>query len=203
LLLTLGMIAKTFGKQLSSPTNATIIITSYVIFTPILYSIKHRRPLTPLIMVTAVLAFSGVVIISFDGLLLLNRGDVMLVIGVLMFSFHFIQLKSAAHFDTSLSLATIQLFTMTLLSCVFLPFLRSSMHFDGFVFIIYLGIVSSGFAFFLQNYGQKLVTSSSVSVIMTFEAIFGVVASIIFFKEFLSFQLFVSAFFTNWFGLYT
>ncbi len=194
LFLSLGMLSQAFGQQLSSPTNAAIIITSYVIFTPIIYSFKHRRPLSTLVLGAAIISFFGVLIISYEGSLLLNPGDVILVVGALMFSFHFIQLESIAHFDDSLSLATIQLFTMSLLSGVMMPLVRIPIQSEGFVFIAYLGLVSSGLAFFLQNYGQKLVTSSSASVIMTFEAIFGVIASIVFFKEYLSFRLFIGAF---------
>ncbi len=192
--LSAGMILQIFGQLMSTPSKAAIIITSYVIFTPILYSIKQRRPLTRLVFVASTLAFMGVVIISYDGGFSFLIGDVILVLGALMFAFHFIQLEKNAKFDDAISLSIIQLLTMSILMSCVLPFLSYNFAFNGFIYVAYLGVVSSGLAFFLQNYGQKLVTSSSASVIMTFEAIFGVVASILVFQSVLSFKLFIGAF---------
>lgn len=43
--------------------------------------------------------------------------------------------------------------------------------------MLYIGLISSGVAFFLQTFGQKSLESSVASIILTFEAIFGVLGS--------------------------
>jgi len=180
--LTLGFIGQTYGQAISGPANAAFITAMYVIFVPIIGTIWYKDKIHPLVIVTSITAFIGVALISVQGSLRVNVGDVLLLGGALFFAVHIVKLSQLSHFNDSLSLTTIQLFTMSAISSTFLLFTSTNFTLSGLYYVLYIGLISSGIAFFLQTFGQKAVTSSVASIILTFEAIFGVLGSAIVFK---------------------
>ena len=52
--------------------------------------------------------------------------------------------------------------------------------------MLYLGLFSTLLGFLLQNVCQKYVRASTASLLLSFEAVFGVLCSIIFLKEYLT-----------------
>lgn len=180
--LTLGFVGQTYGQAISGPANAAFITAMYVIFVPIIGTIWYKDKIHPLVIVTSIIAFIGVALISVQGSLRVNVGDVWLLGGALFFAVHIVKLSQLSHFNDSLSLTTIQLFTMSAISSTFLLFTSTNFTLSGLYYVLYIGLISSGIAFFLQTFGQKSVTSSVASIILTFEAIFGVLGSAIVFK---------------------
>lgn len=181
-ILTFGFVGQTYGQSISGPANAAFITAMYVIFVPFICTIWYKDKIHPLVIVASMTAFIGVALISVQGTLRVNVGDIWLLGGALFFAVHIIKLSQLSHFNDSLSLTTIQLFTMSAISSTFLLFTSTNFTYSGLYYVLYVGLISSGIAFFLQTFGQKSVASSVASIILTFEAIFGVLGSAIVFK---------------------
>lgn len=186
LYLTLAFAFQTYGQALSGASNAAFITALYVIFTPIILSIRNRKMMPKLVMFAAFVSMVGVGLISIQGDFRWQIGDVYLVLGAWMFAVHILQLEKLAHYDDALSITTIQLFTMGVVSMAFALVMNVSVPSSGYGYVVYCGLISSGIAFFLQTFGQKHVPSSTASIIMTFEAIFGVIGAMVFLHEVLS-----------------
>jgi drug/metabolite transporter (DMT)-like permease len=154
----------------------------YVIFVPIIGALWYKHKITPIVVLTSITAFIGVALISVQGSIRINIGDIWLLAGAIFFAVHIIRLSQLSRFNDSLSLTTIQLFTMSAISSTFLLFTDTNFTSSGLYYVLYIGLISSGIAFFLQTFGQKSVASSVASIILTFEAIFGVLGSAIVFK---------------------
>ncbi|MBS3991891.1 MAG: DMT family transporter [Erysipelothrix sp.] len=180
--LTLGFVGQTYGQALSGPANASFITAMYVIFVPIIGALWYKHKITPIVVLTSITAFIGVALISVQGSIRINIGDIWLLGGAIFFAVHIIRLSQLSRFNDSLSLTTIQLFTMSAISSTFLLFTDTNFTSSGLYYVLYIGLISSGIAFFLQTFGQKSVASSVASIILTFEAIFGVLGSAIVFK---------------------
>lgn len=192
--MSLGFLAQTYGQAMSGPANAAFITALYVLFTPMIVSVVSKTRLKNMVFVSAIIAFIGVSLISVNESLRFALGDIILVVGAFMFAVHIVKLGEIGHYDDALSITTIQLFTMSFLSFLTFPMINVEVRAVGLVSIFYVGIISSGVAFFLQTFGQKLVPSSNASVIMTFEAIFGVIGAILFFNELISMQVIFGGF---------
>ena len=192
--MSLGFVAQTYGQAMSGPANAAFITALYVIFTPLIVSIASKTKVKKMVMAAALLSFVGVSLISVNESLRFALGDIILVLGALMFAIHIVKLGEIGHYDDALSITTIQLFTMSGLAFITFPFIDVQLGWAGIESVIYIGLISSGIAFFLQTFGQKLVPSSNASVIMTFEAIFGVLGAVMFFNELLSLQVLLGGF---------
>jgi len=180
--LTLGFVGQTYGQAMSGPANASFITAMYVIFVPLIGSLWYKYKIHPWVILTSITAFAGVALISVQGSLQVNVGDIWLLAGAVFFAIHIIKLSQLSRFNDSLSLTTIQLFTMSAISSVFLLIFDINFSTSGLYYVLYIGLISSGIAFFLQTFGQKSVASSVASIILTFEAIFGVISSAIVFK---------------------
>ena len=57
--------------------------------------------------------------------------------------------------------------------------------------ILYLGLFSTMLGFLLQNVCQKIVRPSTTSLILSFEAVFGVLSSVIFLHEKITLRMFI------------
>jgi drug/metabolite transporter (DMT)-like permease len=188
--LSAAFVAQTYGQSLSGPANAAFITALYVIFTPFIYALKERKMVSGIVLVAAFASFVGVALISVRGSLSWQWGDFLLVVCAVLFAIHILQLEKMGHHDDALSITTIQLFVMGVLCVLFVPFLNVSVPSIGWGYVAYCGLVSSGIAFFLQTFGQKHVPSSAASIILTFEAIFGALGAVLFYRELFSLQMF-------------
>lgn len=180
--LTLGFVGQTFGQSLSGPTNTAFITALYVVFVPLIGSFWYQQKVKMHVIVASLFAFAGVVLISVQGEFVMHIGDLMLILGAIFFAIHIVKLGQLSIFNDSLSITTIQLFTLSAISSTFMIVNDTNFSLSGLYYVLYIGLISSGIAFFLQTYSQKSVESSVASILLTFEAIFGVLATAIVFN---------------------
>jgi drug/metabolite transporter (DMT)-like permease len=180
--LTLGFVGQTYGQALSGPANASFITAMYVIFVPLIGAVWYKYKISMWVILTSFTAFIGVALITVQGSLSVNVGDIWLLAGAIFFAVHIIKLSQLSRFNDSLSLTTIQLFTMSAISSTFMVITNTNFTSSGLYYVLYIGLISSGVAFFLQTFGQKSLESSVASIILTFEAIFGVIGSALVFS---------------------
>ena len=185
-------IVQTYGLVYTTPGKNAFLTASYVVMTPFLYwAYKKRRP-GKHNLVAAFLCLIGVGLISLNGSMNINIGDILTIICGVFYAIHIIIIDEQAGGKSIALLTAIQFAVAAVLTwipaLIFEPAIENIP--SGAVFsILFLGIVCTGICFLLQTYGQKNTPVSQAAILLTLESVFGTVASIIFYKEPMSIRL--------------
>ena len=129
---------------------------------------------------------------SLDGDLSVMPGDWLTLVGGVFFALH---IAFVARFNSdkdAVTLTLVQFFTAGVIcgaGSLCFETLPSSVPPAAWTEIIYLAVCGTAVAMLLQNVGQKYVSSSSAAIILSLEALFGVLFSVIFGYENLSVKL--------------
>ncbi|MGB7594137.1 MAG: DMT family transporter [Erysipelotrichaceae bacterium] len=182
-LMFLAFTLQTFGQQASSATNASFLTTLYVMFTPLLLFLITGKKIGVSTLIAGVLSLVATALLTLRGSMNLNFGDLLLIGCAVVFALHILVLEKTAYHDDALSLTVLQCLTMSAWSFLFSFFFKTTVPAQGWGFVAYCGIVSSGLAFFLQTYGQKYVDSAIAAILLTLEALFGALGAVLFLHE--------------------
>lgn len=180
-LMFIGLALQTYGQALSTVSNASFITVLYVVFIPIILWKKQRA--TGSIILAVILAVVGTAFLTLNGGFTFNIGDILLIGCAFTFALHIIFLGHVIRHNDLLSVAMIQSFTMGILGFIFAGFNGQSIPTTGWIYVIFIGIVSSGIAFFLQLYGQQRVSPTISGLILTLESLFGSLGAIFLLNE--------------------
>jgi len=185
-------IVQTYGLVYTTPGKNAFLTASYVVMTPFLYwAYKKRRP-GKHNLIAAFLCLIGVGLISLNGSMNINIGDILTIICGVFYAIHIIIIDEQAEGKSIALLTAIQFAVAAVLTwipaLIFEPAIENIP--SGAVFsILFLGIVCTGICFLLQTYGQKNTPVSQAAILLTLESVFGTIASIIFYKEPMSIRL--------------
>lgn len=179
---------QTYGLKYTTASKNAFITTLYVILVPFLHWFFNRKRPTANNIGAAVIAVFGLGLISLEGDLSINIGDLLTLFCGLFFAFHIVFVdRYTEHYDP-VRLTVIQMVVAAILSWILAPILEGAQDFTvikGSIFIglIYLGIFSTMICFLLQNVGQKHLSPNTSSIILSFEAVFGLGFSVVFLGE--------------------
>ena len=179
---------ETFGIANTSATNAGLIISLTIVFTPILDSATSGRPLPGSFVLAALLAIGGVALLAGNGVLQTpSFGDLLILIAAIVRAIHVTsmsKLGSTTPMD-SLHLTTVQLATCaTLFSAASLFFGDSIPHFlarldpGRAILLLYLVLACTVFAFLVQTWAVRRTSPSKVSLLLGTEPIWAAIIGI-------------------------
>ena len=171
-----GYALQTMGLAVTSASNSALITGMYVVLTPLIAAILHRRPPNPWVITAAIASFAGIYLLSDTDGLSLSRGDLLTLGCAVAFAFHIIALSRYAHRHPILPYTGVQLLVTAVLafpisavqSGVSLP--ASSVWPALLVTGLGVGIG----AFMLQVWAQTVVGPSTAAIILAAEPAFGV-----------------------------
>jgi drug/metabolite transporter (DMT)-like permease len=179
---------ETFGIAHTSATNAGLIISLTIVFTPILESIRARRRLPGKFFLAAVLAVIGVVLLAEHGAFRPpTLGDLLVLTAAIVRAIHVTSMHklTAGRPMDSLHLTTVQLATCAaLFSAASLFYGDSIPHFVGSldpargILFLYLVVVCTVFAFFVQTWSVRRTSPSRVSLLLGTEPIWAAIIGI-------------------------
>jgi drug/metabolite transporter (DMT)-like permease len=181
-------VLETFGIAHTSATNAGLIISLTIVFTPVLESVVTGRRLPGRFLVAGSTAVVGVVLLAGGGSLQPpTLGDVLILGAAVVRAVHVttMQRVSTDRPMDSLHLTTVQLSTCAALFTVAslfwgdsLPrYVRSLDAADGILFL-YLVLGCTVFAFFVQTWAVRRTSPSRVSLLLGTEPIWAAVIGI-------------------------
>lgn len=176
---------QTYGLVYTTASKNAFITTLYVILVPFFHWFFNKIRPSKNNVTAAVIAVAGLALLSLEGDLSVNTGDLLTLICGLFFALHiaFVDRYTADH--DPIALTVIQMCVAAVLCWVTAPVLEGGFDFSvmdkGMIInILYLGIFSTMIAFFLQNMGQKFLSPNTSSILLSFESVFGLVFSVIF-----------------------
>lgn len=183
---------QTYGLMWTTPGKNAFLTASYCIIVPFLYwFINKKRPDRYNIM-AAIIGLGGVGLISLSSNLQLGLGDGLTLICGFFFAVHIVVTNRAVGNRSVVLLTMIQFavagIIAAVLALIFEP-VPQNVPVATIWNLIFMAVASTALCIFLQVYGQKHTPPSQASVIMTFEALFGAAASVVFCGEALSLKL--------------
>ncbi len=171
------MLTQQIGLQTTTVTNSSFLTGLYVVIVPIIAVVFLRRAPHWIVWPGAIMAVTGIYLLSGGDLSALSRGDI-LTIFCAVFSAAQITLAGFIVSETgralTLSAAQFAVTAVLALAAAFIvePISLAAVR-DAAPEILYVGIFSSGIAFSLQIIGQRYTTSSQAAIFLSSEALFG------------------------------
>lgn len=185
-------IFQTYGLQGTTPGKNAFLTAVYCVLVPFVsWAFFGGRP-DRFNFLAAATCLAGIGFVSLDGDLSVMPGDWLTLVGGVFFALH---IAFVARFNSdkdAVTLTLVQFFTAGVIcgaGSLCFETLPSSVPSAAWTEIIYLAVCGTAVAMLLQNVGQKYVSSSSAAIILSLEALFGVLFSVIFGYENLSVKL--------------
>jgi drug/metabolite transporter (DMT)-like permease len=179
---------ETFGIAQTSATNAGLIISLTIVFTPLLDSAVSGRRLPGTFLFAAVIAIGGVALLASNGVFKpLSLGDLLVLVAAIVRAVHVTSMfrLTGNRPMNSLHLTTVQLATCaTVFSAASLfhgdPIPHFVAHLDPgrAVLFLYLVLACTVFAFLVQTWAVRRTSPSRVSLLLGTEPIWAAVVGI-------------------------
>lgn len=189
ILLFISYYLQTYGLKYTTASKNAFITTLYVILVPFLHWGFNRVRPTGNNLTAAVIAVIGLALLSLKGDLTINYGDFLTLLCGISFAVHIVFLdRYTASYDpvrlTVMQMAGAACCSWLTASLTEGP-CRLSVLTDLSVSgaILYLGLASSMLGFLLQTVGQKYLEAGTSSILLSFEAVFGLIFSVIFLND--------------------
>ncbi|MFT4182040.1 MAG: DMT family transporter [Rhizobium sp.] len=172
-----GAATQQIGLLTTTVTNSSFITGLYVVFVPLIAVVFFRRQPHWVIWPAALMALSGIYLLSGGSLARLTVGDVLTVVCALFWAAQ-ITLAGASVNETGrpLGISAVQFAVTAVLALVVAVISEPISIADiraALGEILYVGIFSSGLAFALQVIGQRYTTAPQAAIFLSSEALFG------------------------------
>jgi drug/metabolite transporter (DMT)-like permease len=184
------------GLLLTTPGKNAFLTTSYCIMVPFLYWIIGRSKPDRFNIFAAVICLFGIGMISLNEKFYITEGDFLTLLGGLLIAFQIV-FFAVSSFKYDVVLITIVQFATSAIVSLFLHLIFekipavSSFSSSIILQLLYLAVFCTLITMLLQNIGQKHVYPAQASIILSLEAVFAVIFSILFFNEHPSFQIYI------------
>ena len=199
----LAMLTQQIGIEKTTPGISAFLTTNYVIFVPLIYAIGHTlnrsfgHSVNRLIFLYALMALLGTYLIclsAFDSQFVIRKfensiidsGESWTILCALLFSVQMIVVDRLAPRCDVLVMSASQLLTCFVIG---LPLTICSSEWSAvqsFPFtwgaiwpVLYCGVLSSGVAYTLQNFGQARTSAPVAAVLLSLESVFGALSGFI------------------------
>ena len=196
-LLFAAYMVQTYGLIGTTPGKNAFLTASYCVITPFLFwAVAKKRP-DRYHLLAAVICLAGILLISVDfggeSLLSVGLGDVLTLVCGFFFAAQIVAIEMTAKDKDAVTVTILQFGTAAVLSWTSFGILSAfgaapvtATAADAgslAVQLLYLALMCTAAAIFLQNFGQKYANPSSAAIILTFEAVFGALFSILLGRE--------------------
>lgn len=185
----LGFTVQTIALQYTTVSKNSFITSIYVVFVPFIFWLIYRRRPSTIQFIAVFISLLGTRFLTSDIEGKMNIGDVMALCGALFFAVHIVMLGIYAKNHNPVILTCLQSAVAGIASGIlfltFEPFPSFNLqeNMQGILAILYLGTFSSCLGFALQSVAQKYVSQITASLILSLEAVFATVFSILLLKE--------------------
>lgn len=191
-----GYLVQTLGLTMTTPGKNAFLTAVYCAIVPFLvWLFYHKRP-DSYNFIAALLCVFGVGLVSLDGDLSMNMGDILTLIGGLFYALHILAIKKYSALMHPIKLTTLQ-FAMTavlaFLGAIFFEDITLIKQIDSSIIlqIGYLAFFATAVTLLCQNVGQHLVSECNAAILLSLESVFGVFFSVLFYGEILTLKVFL------------
>lgn len=175
----IGLKYTTAGKQ-------AFLAGTYVVMVPFLFWMFYKKRPDIRAFLGAFVCFLGIGFLTLNGKLSMGFGDSITLISSVFFAGH---IMINGHFAKKVDVVILSivqfgmLAILSLISALILEPVPVNVPGTAWANIIYLGIICSAIAYFLQTVAQKYTISTHASIIMSLESVFGSILAVIILGE--------------------
>lgn len=192
--LTLAYLFQTYGIKYTTASKNAFITALYVVLVPFLYwKISKKRPGLNQI-AAGLVAVIGLALLTLKHESGINLGDALTFLCGVCFAVHMICTEEYTKRCDPILLATVQVAAVGVFNWLLAPFLDGPGAFDPAILLhkslilglLYLSLICTTVGFLIQTVGQKYLSANTVSLLLSLEAVFGTLFSVIFLGEVLT-----------------
>ena len=169
--------------------KAAFITTLYVVIVPI-YGLFLKNSASARVWISVAIALVGFYLLCIEGDFTIAPSDFLVLLCAFVFPIQILAIDRFSPRSDGVRMSCVQFFFATLVNLIFVFILETPVDFqllsENVLPILYLGIGSSGVAYTLQIIGQRGTNPAAASVILSLEAVFGVLGAAIILSQNLS-----------------
>ena len=183
----LAYFTQTIGVMLEMPGKSHFLSSAYCVFVPWLaWAVLKERP-TKYNVTAAIMCAVGIVLVSVAGGFSISFGDSTSILSSVFWASQIVAIAKFGKGKDPMLISMLQFMTSGVCAWLFTIFAEDfstiQMNTPVIIGVLYLGLICSGMCFSFQTIAQKTEDPTSVSIILSFENIFGIICGVIFFNE--------------------
>ena len=190
--LLLAYMFQTYGLRLTTPGKNAFLTAAYCVIVPFLYWAFIRKRPDRFNAAAAAICIIGIGLISLDSDLRIGVGDALTIVCGFFFALHIVISARCIEGRDPVILAMLQFASVGVLAFVGAVIFESppteATSADIWT-IVFLTVVCTAGCLSFQLFGQKYTPPSQAAVILTFEAVFGALTSVVLLYEVLTLRL--------------
>lgn len=184
------------GLQYTTPSKNAFLTSLNVVMVPFIAFIILKKKIGFKGILGAVLSVIGVAVLSLQGDFSLGLGDTLTLICAIGFAFQIFLTSQFVQKYRVPVLNCVQMTVSFILSFIGM-FIFHETHFQittkGTLSVIYLGAVSTAICYLIQTVCQKYVDETKAAIILSMEAVFGTVFSVIILHEVITLRMVIGS----------
>lgn len=179
-------IFQTYGLKYTTPGKNAFLTATYCVLVPFMvWAFFKRRPNAANI-IAAFMCVFGIGLVSLSGTSPFNVGDALTLVCGIFYALQIILTERFIGDCDALSLTGVEFGTAAVICLAGALIFESApvgLSLELWGSIAYMGVMCTALCFFLQTWGMRYTPSSTAAVIMTFESVFAIIISVIFYDE--------------------
>lgn len=182
-----GFLLQAIGTRLTVISNSAFLTTTNVIMVPFISWLMLKSRPRASVFISIILGFVGISILThaFDANIAFNTGDILCLLSAVCFAMQIGYTEFASKKVNAASFTFIQMAAGTAIAAVFF-FLTDAGSVSqitnmttGLLSCLWLGVACTGFAFWAQTVSQKHIPSSGTVLILSLQAVFASLFSVL------------------------
>ena len=175
-----------YGLKYTTPGKNAFLTATYCVLVPFMvWAFFKRRPNAANI-IAAFMCVFGIGLVSLSGTSPFNVGDALTLVCGIFYALQIILTERFIGDCDALSLTGVEFGTAAVICLAGALIFESApvgLSLELWGSIAYMGVMCTALCFFLQTWGMRYTPSSTAAVIMTFESVFAIIISVIFYDE--------------------
>lgn len=194
-ILAIAYCLQTIGLKNTTPSKNAFLTSTYCILVPFISWILFKQKPNVYNVIAGILCIAGIGLVSLSADFDIQFGDVLTLLCSIFFSLQLIFISRFAEKEDMVQLLIVELLISAIIFWIISFFSENDKYpvaitFTGMLPILYLTIFGTVIAQMFQMYGQKATSANEASLILSLEAVFGAIFSVIFYHEIMTLKLY-------------
>lgn len=192
----ISVLTMTIGVKYTSASNAGFLISLSVVMIPVISVIFLKKKIKFRLLISVILATIGIVLLTLNDQLTINKGDLLCIICALAFALQVIVMERIPKNADSVAIGALQMGIIAVMNGL-ISFTTESFKFPHDIklwgVIIILGIFCTAVCYIMQIYALKDTSAIQAGIILSLEPVFSAFFAFVFLGELLSTKGYVGA----------
>ncbi len=193
----IGFVLQTYGLEYTTPSKNAFLTAINVVIVPLIGYLIYKKAIDRHELIGAFLTVIGIGFLSLQQeTFTINLGDALTILCAFAFAFDIYYTNVFVQKEDAIALTIVQFITASFLSVIgmfILGEIPTSLEKEAVYSVVYLAIFSTTLAYVFQNIGHKYTTATRAAIILSLEAFFGTLLSVLILKEVLTTRMIIGA----------